>query len=301
MMMYLIAGLGALMGFMLLGAAFMIDSQESKQFHKRNVAKVLLFGVVWQIVAICYAFTIYVAGFFRGLEWRRVAASHCAAEGISKLMTALFFGEVVVEGLEHIPQGSIKGKCGPAIIAPNHSSMVDVLLCAMLAGDFTWVAKSTVFLVPGVGQCLYLAGTVPLSRGKKSSAMQMLEGCRKALDDGWSVLIYPQGTRDRLSWRPWKYGAFKLAIEKQVPIVPVSIILPDDTWTSGSCKLIIKAHPPVAPPKPVGPTEEMILERKEMSPELWKKMDAAIQKMTKKVESASFSAFPKDHRFRKSE
>mmetsp|Transcript_19773 Transcript_19773/g.74752 ORF Transcript_19773/g.74752 Transcript_19773/m.74752 type:complete len:196 (+) Transcript_19773:562-1149(+) len=195
----------------------------------------------------------------------------------------------------------MKGQAQPAIVAPNHSSMVDVLLCAMLPGDFTWVAKSSVFILPGIGQLLWMAGTVPLVRGKKSSALQMLEGCRKALDDGWSVLIYPQGTRNRRKWLPWKYGAFKLSIEKQVPIIPVSIVLPDDTWTNLECKLIVKVHPPIHPPEPPAPVEDMMQERSAMSEALRTKMDAAILSMTEEAERRVLSAFPSDHQFRKAD
>lgn len=277
--------------------ALEIDSQERKQFSKRDRLRVIAFGLSWQLVSFFYVVVIGIGAIFRGRAWMRQAASHAAAEGIGKLLCTIFFGKVRVEGLEHIPQFSNCGESRPRIVAPNHSSMVDILLCAHLTGDFTWVAKTSVFLVPGVGALLWMAGTVPINRGKKSSALQMLEGCREALDDGWSVLIYPQGTRSRGKWLPWKYGAFKLAVEKQVDVVPVSIVLPDDTWTSSSCELLIRCHEPVKPPPAPASVEEMTQERKHMDEALRERMDAAINTMSQEVSKRALSAFPPEHAF----
>jgi 1-acyl-sn-glycerol-3-phosphate acyltransferase len=122
---------------------------------------------------------------------------------------------VCVEGCERLPTG-------PAILVSNHQSSADILAAMGLFHPFKFVAKSSLFTVPMVGWLRRLMEYVPVERGHVHAMERMLEACRAWLRRGVAVFIFPEGTyapaRQPL---PFKRGAFRLAIEEQVPVVPV--------------------------------------------------------------------------------
>jgi 1-acyl-sn-glycerol-3-phosphate acyltransferase len=87
-----------------------------------------------------------------------------------------------------------------------------------------WVAKEEMFRVPVVGTIMRLSGDIALRRGKGESVRAMFAECRRTLDAGLSIMIFPEGTRSRDGrMLPFKDGAFELAIEAQVPVLPIAI------------------------------------------------------------------------------
>lgn len=122
---------------------------------------------------------------------------------------------VRVEGRERLP-------AGPAVIISNHQSSADILAAMGLFHPFKFVAKSSLFEVPMVGWLMHLMKYVPVERGHVHAMDRMLEDCRKWLRRGVAVLIFPEGTYAPVGQPlPFKRGAFRLAIEEQVPVVPV--------------------------------------------------------------------------------
>ena len=77
-----------------------------------------------------------------------------------------------------------------------------------------------------------LMGSIMVSRGKKGTTSMLLKEGKQRLDSGLSVGIFPQGTRQvpeaGKNLLPFKRGAFLLAIEAQVPIIPFTILYPND-------------------------------------------------------------------------
>jgi 1-acyl-sn-glycerol-3-phosphate acyltransferase len=69
-----------------------------------------------------------------------------------------------------------------------------------------------------------MAGDIPIKRGRRESVVSAMKGCRDRLKKRVSVMIFPEGTRSRSAeLLPFKDGAFKLAIESQVPILPIAV------------------------------------------------------------------------------
>jgi 1-acyl-sn-glycerol-3-phosphate acyltransferase len=69
-----------------------------------------------------------------------------------------------------------------------------------------------------------MATDIPIKRGKRESVVSAMQGCRDRLAKKVSVMIFPEGTRSRTEdLLPFKDGAFKLAIEAQVPILPIAV------------------------------------------------------------------------------
>ncbi len=113
---------------------------------------------------------------------------------------------------------------GPAVIVANHLSMLDILVLYGLFRPFKWVSKAELFKVPIVGWNMWINDYVPVWRGDRESVKRMMEHCRAHLARGTPLLVVPEGTRaldGRL--QRFKDGAFRLAWEAKVPLVPVAI------------------------------------------------------------------------------
>jgi 1-acyl-sn-glycerol-3-phosphate acyltransferase len=112
----------------------------------------------------------------------------------------------------------------PLVVVSNHQGIGDILLVFCLDLQFKWISKRSNFYVPFMGWFMYHAGYIPLRRGKKSSIVQCMAKARQYLDEGVSVLFFPEGTRSRNGkLLPFKPGAFRLAIETGADILPIAI------------------------------------------------------------------------------
>jgi len=124
------------------------------------------------------------------------------------------------------------------VVVANHLSLADPFLLSSLPWEMQWVGKESLFKVPVMGWIMRLGGDIALRRGSGDSVRAMLDQCRKAIDGGLSVMLFPEGTRGTtVGVQPFKDGAFELAIERQVPILPVAIAGTENCMRKGSSRL----------------------------------------------------------------
>jgi 1-acyl-sn-glycerol-3-phosphate acyltransferase len=110
------------------------------------------------------------------------------------------------------------------VIVANHQSLVDIFVVFRLFRHFKWVSKIENFRLPCIGWNMWLNGYIPLKRGDRESVIAMLERCRTTLQGGSSIIMFPEGTRTRTGeMRPFKTGAFELALELGIPVLPLAI------------------------------------------------------------------------------
>ncbi|MBF0202193.1 MAG: 1-acyl-sn-glycerol-3-phosphate acyltransferase [Desulfamplus sp.] len=110
------------------------------------------------------------------------------------------------------------------MIVSNHQSQLDILVAFGLFFPFKWVSKIEVFSLPFVGWNMRLNRYIGLKRGDKESIRRMMADCEAQIDRGCSIFFFPEGTRSFTGeLRPFKPGAFILAKEKDIPILPVVI------------------------------------------------------------------------------
>jgi 1-acyl-sn-glycerol-3-phosphate acyltransferase len=115
-------------------------------------------------------------------------------------------------------------RAGACVLSANHTSQVDILAISALHGSWRWVSKREVFYTPFLGWAMKLIGTPAVKRGDKESGQKMLAHCRRWLDRGVSILMFPEGTRtEDGALQPFKPGAFKLALEAGRPVLPVVV------------------------------------------------------------------------------
>jgi 1-acyl-sn-glycerol-3-phosphate acyltransferase len=113
----------------------------------------------------------------------------------------------------------------PYIFLMNHQSAMDIPCAfAALPVNIRFIAKHVLKYVPFLGWYMAMTGMIFINRRNHREAMKSLERAGARIRSGKSVLAFPEGTRSRDGLiHPFKKGPFVLAIEAQVPIVPMAI------------------------------------------------------------------------------
>ncbi len=138
------------------------------------------------------------------------------------------------------------------VIVANHQSQYDIfVLYGWLGIDFKWVMKQELRKVPGIGIGCEKVGHIFIDRSNHEKAVASLRAAKEKIVNGTSVIFFPEGTRSRDgSLGVFKKGAFKMALDLRLPILPITIvgtrdILPTDTVDlfPGCARMII--HKPI--------------------------------------------------------
>ncbi|MGH7534731.1 MAG: lysophospholipid acyltransferase family protein [Gemmatimonadales bacterium] len=139
----------------------------------------------------------------------------------------------------------------PFVVVSNHESFADILLISHLPWEMKWLSKAELFRIPVMGWMMWLAGDVPVKRGFGPSAVEAMARCREVLGQRVSVMIFPEGTRSPTrELLPFKDGAFRLAIDAGVPILPLAVhgtgtALPKHGWVFGRSTAEVTVLEPV--------------------------------------------------------
>lgn len=138
-----------------------------------------------------------------------------------------------VNGKENVPLDR------PIIFIANHCSHLDIgTLCRSLPVNLHFIGKKELAWVPIVGWYMWVAGHIFIDRSNKKKAIKSLEVASQKIKSGKSVVMYPEGTRSKNGkLGNFKKGAFHLAMQSGVPIVPVSIKGTYNVWPANSNKI----------------------------------------------------------------
>lgn len=138
---------------------------------------------------------------------------------------------IVVTGQENLQKGK------HYILVANHQSLLDILaVCAALPINFKFLAKRELFHIPFMGWSMTAAGYIPVDRASHRSGREAMHRITRVLKKGVSVLLFPEGTRSPDGKiHAFKMGAFKLARDNKVEILPIVIdgtgqALPKRSW-----------------------------------------------------------------------
>lgn len=131
--------------------------------------------------------------------------------------------KVHLHGLENLRPGQ------SYVIVANHLSHFDIwVLYGWLGLDLRWVMKQELRQVPIIGVSCAALGHVFIDRRNHEAALASLAAARERLTGGTSILFFPEGTRSRDGrLKPFKKGAFNMAMDLQLPVLPVTL---DGTW-----------------------------------------------------------------------
>jgi 1-acyl-sn-glycerol-3-phosphate acyltransferase len=154
-----------------------------------------------------------------------------------------------VAGREHLLPGETY------LVMSNHQSHYDVpVLFDVIGPNLRMIAKEELFRLPVFGGALAAGGFISIDRGDRDAAIESLQRARDLLASGTHVWIAPEGTRSRTgNLLPFKKGAFYLAFEARLPILPVTVqgtrdALPADGMRSSKgAHVRVTFHPKIDP------------------------------------------------------
>jgi len=204
---------------------------------------VFLVGTVWLMV---YGAHMILATHFGFKNTQCVCDRNPRAWGLKILKAAKC--TVRVRGGHHLDPDS------PQIVISNHESWFDVFaLAGHIPGRYRWVAKKELEKVPVFGRAFVSCGHVTVDRGDRGSAVESLEKAARQINaDNSSIMIFPEGTRSPTgALQRFKKGAFVLAIQAGVPIVPVAVrggraIMPKGSYRVRPGELEIQIGEPIS-------------------------------------------------------
>lgn len=166
----------------------------------------------------------------------------------SRFTCRIFLMKVVVTGRHNIRQGE------SYVFVANHQGAYDIwAIYGYLNHNFKWLMKKGLEKIFAVGWACRKAGHVFVDDSSVAGIKTTIEEAEKRLKDGMSVVIFPEGSR---SWDgkmiPFKRGAFMLAAEFGLPVVPLTIdgsfrAMPRTSYkmTPSTIRLVI--HKPIYP------------------------------------------------------
>lgn len=167
----------------------------------------------------------------------------------SKLMCWLSLVSVSVEG-----RGNIDSKTSYMFVA-NHQGAYDIFaVYGWLGHNFKWMMKRSLERIPLVGFACRRAGHIMVDHSSAAAVRHTIEDAEKTLRDGMSIVIFPEGARTYTGKvGPFKKGAYSLALEFNLPLVPITIdgafkVLPRTARLPRPGKIRLTIHPPIAPP-----------------------------------------------------
>jgi 1-acyl-sn-glycerol-3-phosphate acyltransferase len=195
---------------------------------------------LWFVLS-CLGITAYycalvIAASLLGVRRRAGGVYDRAARGWGRTNLAANRLRVTATGQDNIPDG-------PAVFVSNHVSFVDIwVLVAELPGTVRFLAKRELLNVPFFGWAMRSAGHIPIDRKNRQAAVDACGEAGMQIRKGTSAIVFGEGTRSRTgTLQPLKKGAFVLAIQAGVPVIPVLLegtyqVLPKGT-------VFLRRHP----------------------------------------------------------
>lgn len=185
----------------------------------------------------------------------------------SRCVCTLLLVRVKVVGRENIdPKTSYVFVC-------NHQGAFDIwTIYGYLGHNFKWLMKKSLEKVPFVGKACKSAGHVMVDDSNPRGVRQTIEESEERLRGGMSVVIFPEGSRTRDGHlTPFKRGAFMLASEFKLPVVPLTIdgafkAMPRTTYNVTPGRITLTIHKPIYPgPRGFNTRELMAETRREIA------------------------------------
>lgn len=209
-----------------------------------------IYSIFFYIVFLGFFILIFPLHFFLLLGKARWA--HNVAHFLNKLWGIVIMYPFGIT-LKIIDRRKIDPK-GIYIFSSNHASYLDIPICNVsIRNSFRFIGKAELTQVPVFG---YMFGRlhIAVDRGSRSKSYKALVRAREKLESGTSVLIYPEGTipdKTKVDMLRFKDGAFKLAIESQIPLAPMTVVgahralLDNGKWLLRPARIKVIFHDPI--------------------------------------------------------
>ena len=173
----------------------------------------------------------------------------------------------------------------PYVVISNHLSNLDPMMqFKYLKIKWVFMAKKEVYKLPFFRTAAKSFNFIKVDRSDKNDRQSINEQAKTLFKNGWSIMVYPQGTRAKAdNFLPFKSGAFHIALDNNIPILPVVIAGTGDIWPRGSKfmksgKAIINTLEPIDISKYSKENiDQLVLETQEKMNNVYKELTASIK------------------------
>lgn len=207
--------------------------------------QLFIMAPVLLVATILTAIVTAVGSILFGGRWWGYYPAHCW----SRLFCVMTLVKVTVKGRENIDKET------SYVFVANHQGAYDIFaIYGYLNHNFKWMMKKSLEKIPLVGYSCVKAGHIMVDRSSPAAIKHTMETAEKRLKGGMSLVVFPEGSRSHTGkMRPFKRGAFKLASEFGLPLVPVTIDGSFDVMSRSSKvphwgHITLTIHKPVAAP-----------------------------------------------------
>lgn len=142
------------------------------------------------------------------------------------------------------------------VFVANHQGAFDIFsIYGFLGHNFKWMMKASLGRIPFVGYACRRGGHIFVDRANSASIRDSLASAEKKLSAGMSLVVFPEGSRSRDGrLGVFKRGAFFLATELSMPVVPVSIdgaydVMPRSARLPRPGHITLTIHQPIVAPE----------------------------------------------------
>lgn len=151
----------------------------------------------------------------------------------SRLTCYLALCPVHVRGREHIERGK------SYVFVANHQGAFDIfMIYGFLGVPIKWVMKAGLEKIPFVGAACRAAGFIFVDNSSSKAAARSVREAERALKSGASIAIFPEGSRTKTGrLGRFKKGAYQMAADQHLPIIPITLNGPFDVLPIGSLNL----------------------------------------------------------------
>lgn len=209
-----------------------------------GIYEILVAGPIFVVLTMLTALITMLGCTFGKQSWWGYWPPHVW----SRVTCALFLMRVEVTGRENIDKNQ------SYVFVANHQGAYDIWsIYGYLNHNFRWLMKKPLEKIFAVGPACKKAGQVFVDDSSIGGIKETIAQAEHTLKDGMSVVIFPEGSR---SWDgsmiPFKRGAFMLAAEFKLPVVPITIdgsfkAMPRTTYFMNPTTIRLTIHKPIYP------------------------------------------------------
>jgi 1-acyl-sn-glycerol-3-phosphate acyltransferase len=198
---------------------------------------------VFFTVTVLTALTVTIGCFFGGERF----FSYYPGMWWSKIVCIITFCPIKVKGKENLDKNQ------SYIFVANHQGIYDIfLIYGYLNVPIKWMMKQSLRKLPFVGRACEMAGFIFVDNSSPKAIVRTIQDAEQKLKKGASIAIFPEGSRTLTGkMGKFKKGAYQMAIDLKLPIVPVTIngsyrVMPRNVYFIHPHPMELLIHPPIS-------------------------------------------------------